>query len=233
MLQKFSLSRFCLSAFIIATLLIIGGGKVQAQGTIFTPEELSQYDGQDGHPAYFAYDGKVYDVTQSKLWKLGEHFGVHAGEDLTGQLGEAPHGTEVFASFPVVGTYQSEIVQAAESSPLVVTAPAASIEPLAVTSASAKQWYEGRIRMMGISILGWTGIIMGVFFVLTFGSCFAMPWAKLPLPWKGSKLGSDPLDTAPKHMTWSSIHKHFVWWTVILGVLHGVLGLLQLFGIYL
>jgi predicted heme/steroid binding protein len=34
----------------------------------FTLEELKQYDGRDGRPAYIAYKGKVYDVTDSFLW---------------------------------------------------------------------------------------------------------------------------------------------------------------------
>ncbi len=227
--KLFSAAKLSLVVSIIVLGLASGITKIQAQSTVFSAEELSQYDGKDGHPAYFAYEGKVYDVSESTLWKMGEHFGVHAGEDLTGQLGNAPHGTEVFASFPVVGTYQNETSETNEA----VASVAPTAQETMPTSVSSKKWYEGRIRLMNISILGWSGILLGVFFILTFGTCFAMPWAKLPLPWKGSKLGPDPLDSAPKHMTWSSIHKHFVWWTVIFGVIHGVLGLLQMFGLYL
>lgn len=197
---------------------------IQAQDKIFTPEELSQYDGKDDHKAYYAFEGKVYDVTSSPLFKLGEHFGHHAGEDLTGKLEEAPHGIEVFAPFKIVGEFK-----AADSENL-------NPEPAAANQFESKnksKWYEGRIRILGISILGWTGIIMGIFFVLTFATCFAMPWAKLPLPWKGTRIGPDPMDAVGKRMPFTFVHKHFVWWTVILGIIHGVLGILQLLGIYL
>lgn len=72
---------------------------------LFTTEELAQYDGKDGHKTYFAFKGKVYDVTGSDKWKNGEHYSLFAGKDLTGMLGEAPHGEEVLTKFPVVGTF--------------------------------------------------------------------------------------------------------------------------------
>lgn len=70
----------------------------------FTLVELSRFDGKNGRPAYFVYDGKVYDVTKSKAWKNGIHPGQHAaGQDLTEKLIGAPHGVEVFKKFPTVG----------------------------------------------------------------------------------------------------------------------------------
>jgi predicted heme/steroid binding protein len=70
----------------------------------FTREELAHYNGKDGAPAYVAYEGKVYDVTASILWRNGRHQALHrAGEDLTGGLDEAPHGLEFLTKFPVVG----------------------------------------------------------------------------------------------------------------------------------
>lgn len=72
----------------------------------FSEEELRQYNGQDGMPAYIAYKGRVYDVTSSKLWKNGSHFKKHlAGHDLTSELANAPHSDEVFANFPCVGEF--------------------------------------------------------------------------------------------------------------------------------
>lgn len=65
--------------------------------------QLSEYDGKNGRKAYFAYEGRVYDVTLSKFFKNGDHPGGHkAGTDLTGKLTGAPHGIEVFAPFKVV-----------------------------------------------------------------------------------------------------------------------------------
>ena len=137
----------------------------QTQGQVFTADSLAQYDGRDGRPAYFAYDGQVYDVTTSKLWKLGEHFGVQAGKDLTGKLGDAPHGTEVFSRFPMIGSYQAA---AAESGAEVEEAKKVDASPATTKSQSSTSWFTGRIRILGISILGWTGILLGVFFFLTF-----------------------------------------------------------------
>ncbi len=61
----------------------------------FTLEELAKYDGKDGKPAYLAYKGKVYDVSDSPFWMGGDHLGAHqAGKDLTEEIELAPHGPE-------------------------------------------------------------------------------------------------------------------------------------------
>jgi len=72
---------------------------------IFSKEELARYNGKDGAPAYIAYEGKVYDVSASFIWRNGRHQVVHnAGGDLTGGLEHAPHGVELLERFPVIGT---------------------------------------------------------------------------------------------------------------------------------
>ncbi|MDR3580072.1 MAG: CopD family protein [Oryzomonas sp.] len=69
-----------------------------------TLEDLVVFDGQEGRPAYFAFEGKVYDATQSKLWKQGVHMGRHkAGNDLTEALSLAPHGREVVTALTSAG----------------------------------------------------------------------------------------------------------------------------------
>jgi predicted heme/steroid binding protein/uncharacterized membrane protein len=74
----------------------------------FNLEELNQNNGKDGKPAYIAYKGKVYDVTNSKMWKEGKHMNQHfAGEDLTNRISAAPHGEDVLNSLPPVGTFKS------------------------------------------------------------------------------------------------------------------------------
>jgi predicted heme/steroid binding protein len=71
---------------------------------VFTKEEVAQYDGKNGNPAYVGYKGKVYDVSSSFLWKDGKHQVFHsAGLDLTKALEQAPHGGDVIEKFPVVG----------------------------------------------------------------------------------------------------------------------------------
>lgn len=74
----------------------------------FTLEELKQFDGRDGRPAYIAYKGKVYDVTESFLWINGDHQGQHeAGKDLTEEMALAPHGEETFDRVKLVGVLTS------------------------------------------------------------------------------------------------------------------------------
>lgn len=69
----------------------------------FTAEELAEYDGHDGRPAYVAYEGVVYDVTESAMWGNGDHEGMHvAGHDLTAEHEDAPHDLYV-TDFPEVG----------------------------------------------------------------------------------------------------------------------------------
>jgi predicted heme/steroid binding protein len=70
----------------------------------FTLETLAQFDGKGGRAAYVAFQGKVYDVSESYSWEDGEHYSEHAaGTDLTDELDFAPHGTDVMDAFPVVG----------------------------------------------------------------------------------------------------------------------------------
>ncbi len=70
---------------------------------VFTLEELAAYNGENGQPAYVAYEGKVYDVTNVAAWQNGKHNGQAAGMDLTDQLSKSPHGDKVFKDLPEVG----------------------------------------------------------------------------------------------------------------------------------
>lgn len=68
-----------------------------------TKEELALFDGQQGHKAYVAVSGKVFDVTASSYWQAGNHQDAHqAGRDLTAELLAAPHVRSVIERFPVV-----------------------------------------------------------------------------------------------------------------------------------
>ena len=67
-------------------------------------QELEENNGKNGKPAYFAYKGKVYEVTDSAMWLDGEHMGMHvAGKDLTEELEMAPHREENFDRVKYVG----------------------------------------------------------------------------------------------------------------------------------
>jgi predicted heme/steroid binding protein len=78
--------------------------QVETGKSELSPAELSQFDGMEGRPAYFSYNGKVFDATTSRLWKNGIHMGRHhAGSDLTEELKLAPHGDDKITVMPVVG----------------------------------------------------------------------------------------------------------------------------------
>ena len=71
---------------------------------ILTLDELAQYNGQNGNPAYIAVDGVIYDVTNVPQWKGGAHNGFTAGNDLTEQIKTiSPHGLKVLGQVPMVG----------------------------------------------------------------------------------------------------------------------------------
>lgn len=91
--------------------VLVIGPKLKKKKTIkqsksgqLTLAELANFDGEDGRPAYFAYKNIIYDVTQSKLWKTGNHMKRHhAGADLTDILSQAPHSEDKILAMPVVG----------------------------------------------------------------------------------------------------------------------------------
>lgn len=75
----------------------------------FTEAELAEFNGKDGKPIYIAYKGKVYDVSESKMWKGGLHMKRHnAGADLTTDIQAAPHEADVLERYPQVGMLKKE-----------------------------------------------------------------------------------------------------------------------------
>ena len=72
-----------------------------------TKEQLKEFDGKNGRPAYVAVKGVIYDVTESRLWRGGEHDPSNgeasAGRDLTAVLERSPHGDKHLKDFPIVG----------------------------------------------------------------------------------------------------------------------------------
>ena len=69
----------------------------------FSKSQLALRNGAEKDEIWIAYEGVIYDVTSSKLWKDGKHYEHWAGQDLTEELPEAPHDTLVFKKFKVVG----------------------------------------------------------------------------------------------------------------------------------
>jgi predicted heme/steroid binding protein len=129
-INHFSISKknFFISLFILSTLLLMGcssgattpsapsqaatnnnsdvaTGEAGTDEQVFTLEELSAFNGKDGNDAYIAVSGVVYDVTNSSMWKSGQHNGFEAGKDLTDAiLNQSPHGIQVLDNIPIIGT---------------------------------------------------------------------------------------------------------------------------------
>jgi len=69
-----------------------------------TEMELRQFNGERGRPAYIAYDGVIYDVSDAPNWRGGMHREMHyTGLDLTRSLRKAPHNASVFQRVRRVG----------------------------------------------------------------------------------------------------------------------------------
>ncbi len=70
----------------------------------YTRQQLALRNGQDREEIWVAYQGLIYDVTASRLWRNGQHYEHWAGQDLTAELDrDAPHSDSVFTKFVVVG----------------------------------------------------------------------------------------------------------------------------------
>jgi predicted heme/steroid binding protein len=75
-----------------------------AENKTFTTTQLAEFNGKNGKPAYVAYKGTVYDVTESYQWLDGDHLGHEAGKDLTDSMEIAPHADDVMERMKKVGT---------------------------------------------------------------------------------------------------------------------------------
>ncbi|MBI3963626.1 MAG: hypothetical protein HY341_01375 [Candidatus Kerfeldbacteria bacterium] len=206
--------------FIAALLIVPAVFPVHGQNTnpsplpIITLEELALRDGKGGHPTWFAYKGSVYDVSTSEKFKEGTHYGNQAGQDLTAALAEAPHAEEVFSPFPVVALL-------------------AGSEPALAQNAAAVKSVRRPITIFSKTIAAWSGYILGIFFILNFVTCFAMPWRVKKMPWSGAHPGADPQDPLG-HLPFTRFHASYAWLTIIFGIIHGVLALAKsLFGWYI
>ncbi len=70
---------------------------------VYTRSQLALRNGQDKPDIWVALHGLIYDVTESRLWRKGQHYEHWAGQDLTDELRDAPHSESVFEKFVVVG----------------------------------------------------------------------------------------------------------------------------------
>ena len=70
--------------------------------------QLALRNGQDKPQIWVAYEGLIYDVSISRLWREGKHYEHWAGQDLTDELADAPHNANVFDKFVVIGRLKKQ-----------------------------------------------------------------------------------------------------------------------------
>lgn len=79
---------------------------------VVTQLELKRSTGERGTRKLIAYHGVVYDVTDCPKWRTDLHEQLHfPGQDLSGELPEAPHREEVFSRpcVKIIGKLESGI----------------------------------------------------------------------------------------------------------------------------
>lgn len=113
---------FLLSGLVVLTLAACGATTTNAPESsseivsmdseanrVFNLDELKQYNGKDGNSAYVSVDSVVYDVSDVEPWANGEHKnGITAGNELSDEILDSPHGKGVLDDLPVVGTLEEE-----------------------------------------------------------------------------------------------------------------------------
>lgn len=69
----------------------------------YTISQLALRNGSDKPEIWCAFNGMIYDLTNSKLWRNGKHYEHWAGQDLTDEMKDAPHTAHVFEKFEIIG----------------------------------------------------------------------------------------------------------------------------------
>ncbi|MFC1725449.1 DUF2231 domain-containing protein [candidate division KSB1 bacterium] len=84
----------------------------------YTYKELHNEKDENGNHILIAFDGKVYDISQSKMWKNGMHMNKHeAGIDLTKEIKAAPHDAVVMEKVKQVGIVEEVHIDIPEKVP--------------------------------------------------------------------------------------------------------------------
>ena len=78
-----------------------------------TPAELADFDGQGETEAFAAVDGLIYDM--SELWPDGEHYDYIAGNDLTTEITNSPHGAEVMLDVSITAAFTDMLPEIADA----------------------------------------------------------------------------------------------------------------------
>lgn len=65
--------------------------------TTITRAQLLRHNGESMNEKWIAYDGIVYDISDCPNWRGEMHRNLHfPGQDLSGEISDAPHGEDVF-----------------------------------------------------------------------------------------------------------------------------------------
>lgn len=102
-MKKFALIILIVVAIFLILSFILSASNTEVPERYFSLEELSEFDGKKGRPAYVAIDGIVYDVSGFGKWSGGKHYCDSAGKDLSKKLRQAPHGMGKLRVVPAVG----------------------------------------------------------------------------------------------------------------------------------
>lgn len=197
--REFGFSFF--AAIVVVGLIFVGSG-FQGATAAYQPddcltEEQTATAIKDLKKCYAIYDNGVYDLTTAKKWDITGHVGKHlCGKKYDKETIEAgPHKVEVMKPF-----YLTKLCNTDGPSYLKT-----------VTATTKINWMRTSSYMALI------------FFVLNFATCYAMPWASVKEPWKGSRPGRDAKDVFG---AFPVTHWHKIWaWLAIFSLsFHGILG---------
>ncbi len=100
------MKRLVVMAMLVLALVLglgVSGAAEEEDLPTHSPSSLAEYDGLDGAPAYVALDGYVYDV--SDVFSEGTHGGFEAGQELTEEMVDSPHGMDPAADRDPVGVF--------------------------------------------------------------------------------------------------------------------------------
>jgi arsenite oxidase small subunit len=116
----------------------MSGEKDRENSRSYSRDELEKFDGKEGRPFYIVFKGKIYDLSNSKLWMQGTHMGIHTrDEDLAETIKNAPHGEEMLQRFTVQGIFAEPPPQ--EQVPIVTTVEKETTEAPVAQSAQTPQ----------------------------------------------------------------------------------------------
>ena len=107
-----------------------------------TKEQLKEFNGKNGKPAYIGYKGKVYDISKSDFWSGGEHMGrFKAGEDLTDSIDMSPHGEKNIFRFEAVDTLEDGTAQETNTETVVPNSENL-LSDMDKKMIAKRQWYK-------------------------------------------------------------------------------------------